>query len=199
MISFLRGIIFDVGQNDVIVEVGGVGYQVFVHPRDSALLKKGDVTFLYTHYVVREDLAQLFGFLAPEGQSLFKTLISANGIGPKTALAITGEMSYKDFLSAVFRDDVSALVRLPGIGKKTAQKLILELKDKLVQAGDSRFGTGMTGNVPEIEEAREALHGLGFAASEVDDLLREALKEKGSNSGSDVLVKHVLQRLGGGG
>lgn len=197
MISFLRGTIFDVSQETVIVEVGGIGYQVTVHSKEATLLRKGEGAFLYTCLVVREDLVQLFGFLSPEGLHLFKTLISASGIGPKTALAITGATSYRDFAAAIFRDDLSYLVRLPGVGKKTGQKLLVELKDKLSQ-DDFTVSTGeFSAPAAGIVEAREALEGLGFSLAEVEDFLQEALKEKGPGAASDVLVQHVLQRLGG--
>ena len=199
MISFLRGIIFEVGQDNIIIEVNGIGYQVAVHPNEAALLKKGDSTFLYTSFVVREDLVSLFGFLTPEGLRLFKTLISASGIGPKTALAITGASSYSDFAGAVFSDDISSLIRLPGVGKKTAQRMLVELKDKLVQEEALGFVHEALPPAPGIGVARQALQGLGFAAAEVEDLLKEALKEKGPEADSNVLVKHVLQRLGGKG
>lgn len=200
VIAFLRGIIFESNQESVIIEVGGVGYEVSVHPKEAGMLKQGDSAFLFTDFIVREDLVQLFGFLTPEGLRLFKTLISASGIGPKTALAITGVTSYRDFAGAVFREDTSSLVRLPGVGKKTAQKMILELKDKLVQEDADFSGTQTSGMMTSgVFEAREALTGLGFSPSEVEDFLREALKVEGTEAASDVLVKHVLQSLGGKG
>jgi len=199
MISFLRGTIFEVGQDTLVIEVGGIGYQVAVHPKDTALLGKGDSVFLYTSFIVREDMVQLFGFIKPDDLLLFKTLISASGIGPKTALAITGATTYRDFAAAVMREDVSFLVRLPGVGKKTAQKMVLELKDKLAQNDSALLVPESAALTNEVSEARAALQGLGFAPGEVEDLLQEALKEKGSDAASNVLVKHVLQRLGGKG
>lgn len=194
MISFLRGIIHDVGDSDVIVEVGGVGYRVTVHPKAGSVLQKGETVFLYTHFVMREDMVQLFGFLTAEEQKFFRLLISASGIGPKTALTITGSASYGGFCNAVLTGDISTLVRLPGVGKKTAQRILVELKDKVSQLGLTEPGS--TASPFGIADAREALNGLGFSASEVEDLLQKAVKEKGMDADSDVLIKYVLQQLG---
>lgn len=197
MISFLRGTLFEVGQETVVIEVGGIGYQVAVHPNEAGLLRKGDGGFFYTSFIVREDMVQLFGFLTSEGLMLFRTLISASGIGPKTALAITGATSYRDFAAAVMREDIAYLVQLPGVGKKTAQKMILEFKDKLSQETSVLLAPESTVVTNQLTEARAALQGLGFGAGEVEDLLQEALKENGHDATSNVLVKHVLQRFGG--
>lgn len=197
MISFLRGTIFYIGHDNLIIDVGGVGYQVAVNPKEIPLLKKGEKAFIYTSFILREDMVQLFGFLTFEGLKLFRTLILASGIGPKTALAITGSISYREFACAVLQDDLRALMCLPGVGKKTAQKMLLELKDKIPQEDISAAAPSGTLAAPGIIEAREALRGLGFVAGEVEELLSEALKEKGADAESDVLVKHVLQQLGG--
>jgi len=197
MISFLRGTLFDTGYDQLTIEVGGVGYQVTVHPTDASQLKKGDNVFIYTYLLVREDALQLFGFLSAERLRLFKYLISASGIGPKTALAISGTVSLNSFVTAVCTGDVSALVQLPGIGKKTAQKLLVELKDKLMEEEYQGVPVHLGGGFPVVlTEAREALQGLGFVPGEVEDLLQEALKERGQAAGSDDLVKYVLQRIG---
>lgn len=197
MIGFLRGIIFDVSQENVIIEVGGVGYRVTLHQKEISMLKQGDSAFIYTDFIVREDMVQLFGFLTSQGLKLFQILITASGIGPKIALGITGVTSYKDFARAVLQEDISSLVRLPGVGKKTAQKIVLELKDKLVQEETVAADIAISGMNSGVFEAREALTGLGFSPSEVEDYLREALQSQGAEATSDVLVKHVLQRLGG--
>ena len=199
MISFLRGTVFEAGQEAVQIEVGGIGYQVTMHPKEAGFLKEGDEAFLFTSFIVREDMVQLFGFLTSEGLLLFNTLLSASGIGPKTAIAITGTTTYGDFAAAVMREDISFLVQLPGVGKKTAQKIVLELKDKLSQDGAVLLAPEAITVNSQLKEARAALQGLGFASGEVEDLLQEALRENGHEAPSNVLVKHVLQRLGGKG
>lgn len=199
MISFLRGILFDVSYDEMIIEVGGVGYQVSVHPADAAMFSKGDAVFVYTYLSVREDGMQLFGFRTAEGLHLFKSLLSASGIGPKTALTISGATSLNDFVTAICTDDVSALVRLPGVGKKTAQRMLVELKDKLSHEKYPGVEAGVPAGIPGVlNDAREALQGLGFSPFEVEELLQEAIKETGPEAGSDHLVKHVLRRVGGG-
>lgn len=200
MISFLRGELFYTGFDQLIIEVGGVGYQVTVHPTDASQLKKGDNVFIHTYLLVREDALQLYGFLSAERLRLFTYLISAAGIGPKTALAISGTVSLNSFVTAVCTGDVSALVQLPGIGKKTAQKLLVELKDRLMKEEYQGVPVRLEGGIPVVlTEAREALQSLGFIPGEVEDLLQEALKEKGQEAGSDDLVKYVLQSIGGKG
>lgn len=131
MIGRLRGIIIEKQPPLVLIEVGGVGYEVHM-PMTCfyELPEAGQEAFVFTHFVVREDAQLLYGFNNKQERTLFKELIKTNGVGPKLALAILSGMSAQQFVNAVEREEVVALVKLPGIGKKTAERLIVEMKDR---------------------------------------------------------------------
>ena len=203
MISFLRGIVAQVSPDRVIVEVGGVGFEVLVSVRDASdMPPAGEEVKIHTYMSVSEDAIRLYGFLSQDDLNVYKTLISVSGVGPKAALGILGAMSANDIRFAVFSDDDKALSRAPGIGAKTAKKLILELKDKLkledaIQSGDD-FTTPSTASSAvvdaELTDAVQALTALGYSNSEAlravrkvkvtedmqtQDILKQALKMVG--------------------
>jgi len=132
MIGMLRGTIVEKLPPDIILDVGGVGYEIQLPMTSFYQLPEvdHDVT-LYTHFVVREDAQLLFGFSERQERTLFRVLIRANGVGPKLACTILSGMSANQFIHAVMNEDISALVKMPGVGKKTAERLVVELKDKL--------------------------------------------------------------------
>jgi Holliday junction DNA helicase RuvA len=136
MIGRLRGIIAEKQAPDLLIEVGGVGYEVQL-PLTSfyTLPAVGQETTLYTHFVVREDAQLLYGFANPTERSLFRQLIKANGIGPKMALTILSGLTATQFVRCVQQDDISTLVKLPGVGKKTAERLLVEMRDRLKDWG----------------------------------------------------------------
>ena len=131
MIVYIKGKTAAVGKDYAIVENGGIGYQIFMPGSMLECLHAGMEVKIHTYYHVREDAVSLFGFLTEGDLNLFRLLISVNGIGPKAALGILSALTPDEVQFAVLADDVNALAKAPGIGKKTAQKLILELKDKL--------------------------------------------------------------------
>ncbi len=132
MISRLRGVLLEKTPPLLLVEVNGVGYEVFA-PMSSfyALPEIGSDVILHIHFVVREDVQQLYGFIEPRDRELFRTLIKVNGVGPKLALGIMSGMESAELLRCVRSDNIKALSQIPGIGKKTAERLIIELRDKL--------------------------------------------------------------------
>lgn len=130
MIASLRGKIVATHDDNIILEVNGVGYRVFV-PYSGQSFSTGEDAFLHTYLVVREDSLTLFGFKSPSEQQLFDTLLSISGVGPRVALSILGTLSIDNLRNAVASDRAEILTRVPGIGKKTAQKILFELKDKL--------------------------------------------------------------------
>ena len=132
MIAFVKGNLADVESDRVIIDVGGIGYNVFVSSYTIGRLPlEGNVVKLYTYLNVKEDLMQLYGFLTKDELRIFKLLIGVNGIGPKGGLGILSYLTPDDLRFAVMANDVKAISAAPGIGKKTAEKLILELKDQL--------------------------------------------------------------------
>lgn len=168
MIGRLRGSLASVHGETVIVDVGGVGYEVAVTSRTFLELPSlGSEIVLHTHLHVREDQMALFGFTAADDRNLFRLLLGTSGIGPKVGLAILATMSADDLRRVVATDDVAALTSVPGIGKRTAQKLLLELRPKLeVPDGDLQLSG-------PLSEVRSALEGLGYQPDEISVALRE--------------------------
>lgn len=198
MISYIRGELAFVDSDKAIVDVGGVGYGVFMPGQAMALLPQpGSEVKIYTYLNVREDAMQLFGFLTRDDLEIFKLVIGVSGIGPKGGLSILSKLSPDDLRFAVLSGDVKAISAAPGIGKKTAEKLIIELKDKLNIEDALNHAMGYdTSSVPEKDsgmqsEAVQALVSLGYGSTEslravkqvklenpsVEDLLKEALKK----------------------
>ena len=165
MIASLRGEIVSRGPDHVVVEVGGVGYKVFV-PRQP----DGTRVLFHTHQVVREDGQFLYGFATPEELALFELLIGVSGVGPKAALALLGTARPADLAAAIVSGDAEALARAPGVGKKTAERLIVDLKGKL---GALASGGLASAALPD-DEVAAALVALGFSVAEAAAALRGA-------------------------
>jgi Holliday junction DNA helicase RuvA len=153
MIAILRGTLFEKHPNQVIVDVGGVGYDVTIPVSTfSALPEAGGPVELRIHTHVREDAIALFGFASADEKTLFEKLISVSGVGPKLAVTILSGLATPDLVGAIRSGQVNLLVRIPGIGKKTAERLVLELRDKL---------EGLAGVAPPAERAEAALSAVG--------------------------------------
>jgi Holliday junction DNA helicase RuvA len=187
MIGRLRGDIVDKTGETVILDVGGVGYEVAVTPQTVASLPAvGQPAVLHTHLHVREDILALFGFATTDERELFKTLIGLGGVGPKLALAVLATLSPDDLRHAVLSEDIAALTAVPGIGQRSAQKLLLELGPKL-DVPDSPLQAGTA-----VAEVREALESLGYQSAEIRDVLRD-IPADGSVEES---LRQALQELG---
>lgn len=195
MIGTLRGTLLTKSPADVIVETGGVGYQVMVPLNTlSELPGVGEQVFLFIYTHVREDAIHLFGFQSEEQKRIFVTLLGITGIGPKVALNVISGISHDDFLRAVESEDVALLTKVPGLGKKTAHRIVLELKGKLPQLGeapvDRAFGDTLSALVNLGYRKTDALEALEMARkkgyNEIEPLLRESLKIlTGAGSGTD--------------
>ena len=192
MIGSLRGTLIDRSPTEVVLDVNGVGYRVLVSPATLAVVGElGNTVVLFTHLHVREDALTLYGFPTLDERSCFEALLGAHGVGPALALAILAVHRPTVLRQAVASDDVDALCLVPGVGKKTAARLLLELKARLdVPVGDvlSIVGGGTPGPLGEV---REALASLGYGPEEIRDALRE-LPDDG-----DVprLLKDALARM----
>lgn len=168
MIGYLEGVVRAVRPTYCILSVGGVGYKVFTTKETLATLSPDQNATLWTHLAVREDILDLYGFLSEEEKKFFDLLLSVSGIGPKSALGILDIASIETLRSAITGANASYLTNVSGIGKKTAEKIVLELKDKLVLGGDMS-SAALTGDV----EALEAMRALGYSANEARDALRK--------------------------
>jgi len=194
MIAFLQGELLSKDLRSAIINVSGVGYQVFMPLTDLASFSElGASTKLHIHTCVREDSIELFGFIALEKKNLFENLISVSGIGPKTALAMLSGMEPQDFASYIAHGDIAALTSVPGVGPKTAQRLVLELKDKLK---NTTFVSGITpASRSTLDDLRSAVLNLGYKASLVEKAIKavEPLSKDGHTL--QQLVKEALRHL----
>lgn len=175
MIGYVRGQVTGIYNDFCFVETAGIGYRIFISGRDRMDLHVGDDVRLVTYLAVREDALTLYGFTSEEAYELFVQLISVSKIGPKVAMGILTAVTPEAFSSAILMKDVSALTKLPGIGKKTAEHLILELKDKLGSISSDMRGTGGENFVSQdgglVGEAISALRSLGYEAGEVTGIV----------------------------
>jgi Holliday junction DNA helicase RuvA len=191
MIAHLRGKLISKHPNQAIVEAGGVGYDVHITiPTFSGLPALGAEVALFIHTHVREDALTLFGFLRTEEKQLFEKLISVSGIGPKLAVTILSGMPAEAMVAAIRGNNVAALTRIPGIGKKTAERMVLELRDKLESFGVPAVATTVT---PVEEDVISALVNLGYQRS----LAERALAKLGATSGEsfDALFRKAMAAL----
>jgi Holliday junction DNA helicase RuvA len=169
MISLVSGVVRSIASDRLIVEVGGIGLTVLVNPQTSAQITLGSPVQLFTTLVVREDSLTLFGFMTDEYRSLFELVQTVSGIGPKVALSIVGALSPEDMAQAVSQEDIGAIEKVPGIGKKGAQRLILELKGKLSDLSTTHH---YKGHQPAWrEQLSSALVSLGFSPKESDSAI----------------------------
>jgi holliday junction DNA helicase RuvA len=163
MIATLRGEISQIEDNALVLEVGGVGLRVFVPAHLRTRLKTGEFILLYTHLVVREDALTLYGFESQADRELFNTLLGVDGVGPKVALSVLSTMTLDAIQRAVFADEGELLSRVPGVGKKTAQKMALHLKDKLKPTDALTMVAAMSDTDAEV---LAALTSLGYSVIE---------------------------------
>jgi Holliday junction DNA helicase RuvA len=190
VIGRIRGTLAAKMADAVAVDVAGVGYEVAMTPRGIATLPgPGSEIVVHTHLHVREDQMALFGFTEQQERDLFRLLLGASGVGPKLALAILATLPPRDLQQAVVSEDAAALTAVPGIGLRTAQKLILDLRVRL------DLPDGEVAPSSALAEVREALEGLGYQSAEIREALRGV---DGDDESVEVVLKAALQRLGGG-
>jgi holliday junction DNA helicase RuvA len=198
VIGSLRGRLLDRGADEVLVEVGGVGYRLVVAPTTAvALGDLGDEVFVWVHHHVREDAQTLYGFAGRDERVTFEALIGAHGVGPSLALAILSVHAPVALARILADDDVAALCLVPGVGKKTAARLLVELKSRLhIPDGDAvpvaAGGNGAAGPPSAQADVREALAGLGYGPDEI----RVATADLPDDADAAALLREALQRLG---
>ena len=199
MIAYLKGEVASVSENRLVLDVNHVGYQIFISGRDAADMPPvGEEVKIHTYLSVREDAMQLFGFLSEDDLEIYKLLLNVNGIGPKAGLGILSVLSADDLRFAVLSDDAKTIAKATGIGNKTAQKLILELKDKLSleEAFEKKLQkteTAAVGNEENKGQAVQALVALGYSNSEA---LRAVKKvDVTEDMDTETILKQALKKI----
>lgn len=203
MIGRIRGILIEKQPTDIQVEVAGIAYEVQV-PMSTLfkLPEVGDTVTLHTHFVVREDAQQLFGFIELKDKTLFRTLIKVNGVGPKMALGILSSVDSDALVGLVLSNDIAALVAMPGIGKKTAERLVIELRDKIKDwetAGGSAAVTGAKAASPNAasaaREAETALVSLGYKLPQAARAIAAVQNDRPEIVSSEELIRFALKSM----
>lgn len=186
MIAFIRGKLIQSSPSRIIVETNGVGYEILIAlSTASELPQTGSEVLIHTNLIVREDSQTLYGFLNLEDKDLFNLLLNVNGIGPKTALNVIGFFSFENLAEAIHAKDIVTLAKVPGIGKKSAERLIVELKDKLPSFGGAK---SFQIAVPKMDDALSALINLGFTPS----ASQKALKKTTDLHGEDIELTELI-------
>ena len=200
MIGRLKGILAEKKAPQVLIDCNGIGYEADVSMTTYYQLPEpGQPISLWTHLLVKEDSHSLIGFTTEHERQLFRQLIRVNGVGPKMALTILSGINEREFALCVMQDDVTTLTRLPGVGKKTAERLIIEMRDKVEglisgshEAIDNE-GSAVTPDRSIKREAMEALQSLGYKAGDAENMIRKAEKDTDAKMDAATLIKKALQ------
>lgn len=201
MIGRLTGIVQDKQAPDVLIDVNGIGYEVQM-PLNCfyELPDEGESATIYTHFVVREDAQLLYGFSSKQERSLFRLLIKANGVGPKLGLTILSGLTADQFVQCVEHDDVTTLVKLPGVGKKTAERLLIEMRDRIK---DLDASTQLTPQISvqapttkssksEFDDAVSALVALGYSSQQAIKAVKDVNQQ---DADSETLIRNALKNM----
>ncbi|HVA87882.1 MAG TPA: Holliday junction branch migration protein RuvA [Candidatus Saccharimonadales bacterium] len=194
MIASVEGVVADVAADSLVIETGGIGYQVFAAPAILADARPAGRLKLYTFHLVREDQDTLYGFRTPEERGFFTLLLTVTGVGPKVALAIVGSRPVADLQLAILQRDQAVLVAIPGIGKKLAERVIFELKEKVSAAGAAASVSAVGGGAGEGDVVA-ALQALGYSLSEAREASRTAVSDPSVAATLEERVKAALRTL----
>lgn len=206
MIGYLRGRILEKQPPWLLLDVNGVGYEVEASMNTFyGLPEIGAETGLHTHFVVREDAQLLFGFVDAQEKLLFRSLIKVNGVGPKLALSILSGISADAFIRTVHQEDTSALVKIPGVGKKTAERLIVEMKDRLallelptlteLELSSGNLPAAAPAATDHRAEAESALVALGYKPQQATKAIEKAAETLGADAVTEVLIRQALKTM----
>lgn len=200
MIGFVRGRVAGMDGENLVLETGGIGYNIKITPNIAAFLpREGEEIKLYTYLSVREDAMNLYGFLTKDDLDFFRLLIGVNGIGPKGAQVVLSGMSADDLRFAILSGDVKTITKAPGIGAKTAQRIILDLKDKLDLEDafrlrtDHMAGADQTGMTDARQEAVEALTALGYTSTDAMKAVNKVTEEDAADV--EAILKSALKKM----
>lgn len=192
MITFLKGKLIEKNPTDIVLDVNGVGYRVNISLNTFSKIDDKENCFIYTYFHVKEDAQILYGFSNKEERSVFKLLISVSGIGPNTAQVIMSSMSPENLQRAVMTNDIESIKSVKGIGLKSAQRLILDLKDKISKISLQESSSGINNTIKD--EALSALKMLGFARKNIESVIDKILLDSENITVED-LIKQVLNKM----
>lgn len=200
MISHLRGTLEHIDRNQVVVDVGNIGYRVSVPTSIiPSLPKAGEKIKLYTYQVVREDDISLYGFLTKEERNLFSLIITVNGVGPKAGLSLLSGFPLDRLVTAITGGDIDLITTVPGIGRKTAQKIVIELKEKIAKAyaiPPSKMIEGLPGESTTLSDALCALIALGYSPKEAREAIMRCGVSFSEKASIEEIIKQALKALG---
>ena len=198
MIGRIRGVLVDKKPPEIQIDVAGICYEVQV-PMSTLyqLPELGKEITLHTHFVVREDAQLLYGFFEEKDKSMFRSLIKINGVGPKMALGILSSMEANEFVRAVRSNDINSMVKMPGIGKKTAERLLIEMRDRLKDWDGEEGGTQVpvSAGASITSDAETALISLGYKPQQAAHAIAAVLKTNPEILGSEELIRHSLKSM----
>ncbi|RPF55513.1 Holliday junction branch migration protein RuvA [Aquisalibacillus elongatus] len=200
MYAYIKGEVTEIKDDFIILEVSGIGYEIYCPNPYRFQQQVGQMAQVFTYFYVREDMQMLYGFIEEEEKDLFRKLLNVSGIGPKNALSIVGQSSVYDFAKAIEQEDDQFLTKFPGVGKKTARQMILDLKGKVSewmshvsQPDDSMVNQASPADSGYYDEAVEALKALGYSAREIQGISNQLKTYEGQST--DDVVKKGLQLL----
>lgn len=196
MIAYVKGTVTVILENSIIVDVSGIGYEVLCANPFAFQQSLNEEVFIHTYFHVREDMHQLYGFKHEDEKFLFEKLISVSGIGPKSAITILSSVDVQQFIAAVEQEDEKYLTQFPGVGKKTARQIILDLKGKLtnlVKIDSSSGDVEVAIDTSNLNDVTDALVALGYTDREVQSVMPELMKE--ATEETDALVRKALALL----
>lgn len=196
MIGYIKGTVEEIFEDSIYLDHNGLGFRIFIPASFRNALDYGADCKIYTHMNVKEDGITLFGFPDREELELYRLLLSVSGVGPKAAMNILSTMNAQELRMAIYTADANKIAKAPGIGKKTAQKILLELKDSVSLEWEQEGDTELSGleDADVLSDTVEALMALGYSGSEAMKAAKKALKETES-ADSGVLLKHALRYL----
>jgi holliday junction DNA helicase RuvA len=195
VIASVEGRVGAVAFDSVVIQVGGIGYRVFAAPAILSTAVPGSTLKLHTYHLVREDQQALYGFRSPEDLGFFTLLLTVTGVGPKVALAIVGSRPTPDLQLAIMAQDQAVLVSIPGIGKKLAERVIFELKEKVAAAGIAAADIAVAGMPASENDVIGALQALGYSLPEAREAARHGLQMAGIGASLEDRVKAALRVL----
>jgi holliday junction DNA helicase RuvA len=192
VIASVEGTVGAISTDSLVIEVGGIGYRIYVAPAVISAAHAGSRLKLHTHHLVRDDLQALYGFRTPEELGFFNLLLTVTGVGPKVALAITGSRPVTDLQLAIIEGDQALLTAIPGIGKRLAERVIFELKEKVAAAGVGASVSAVGGGEDDVVAALQA---LGYSLGEARDAARAAALDPARGTSLEERVKAALRTL----